>query len=209
MVNWELSEMNFAKAAIVCVLCIGIQGCAAGDDVDTSSAITTPDIAGNFSGDFTFIEGDVLSDGSGNAVAYQVVRVNGENELRALAGIVPGTDPGAAVTDATATYDGAFGVVGIRNIDVQDDLIVGDVFIDGDAITLSADFVGGTLTGNSGLLTVSGTVSGQDVGGSVNYDGINAPLEGVIGQDVVVGAFAGNTSTTIIAGGIGADRVGP
>lgn len=125
--------------------------------------------------------------------AYAYGLVDGTNTYLGVAGIVPDSDPGAAITSGSVSYDGTFKLAYI-NMD--------NALTETGQITLIADFLDSSVTGASSGLVVDGNFSGTDLGGTVTYAGITAELEGVLGADALAGAFAGNTSDVIIVGGI-------
>lgn len=135
---------------------------------------------------------------NGGGFAYQMGRVRNSNEFLGVAGILPNSQVGASPTVATATYSGRYDLA-YADGNRFDRNVSGN-------ITLDADFNGGTLTGQSGGLTVNGSITGQRIGGTASYGGVNAGLTGRIGNDRAVGAFAGNTNRKVLAGGFIAER---
>ena len=49
---------------------------------------------------------------------------------------------------------------------------------------------------------MNGDISGKTLGGFIRYEGVEAQLDGQIGQDGVVAAFQGNTETKFVVGGM-------
>ncbi len=192
--------MNVFRAAALVAGMVLLQACELA--TITTSRLVTPDSTGDFSGDFNVIDSGVEADASGdNGFAYQTAQVGDSNELRAMAGLLPGTTGGDAPVDASATYEGTYELARVTNIRTDGGIILGNATTDAGFITLEADFIDGTLTGEDRFLEVDGTIDGQSLGGSVSYGEIDARLTGVIGQDRAVGAFVGDTSDEIIAGG--------
>jgi hypothetical protein len=68
-------------------------------------------------------------------------------------------------------------------------------------ISLSVDFADQTIQGSDRDLTVNGEFEDGTLSGNVNYDGISGDLRGVMGGDKAVGAFHGESSDQIFAGG--------
>lgn len=129
---------------------------------------------------------------------YQYGQVAGTNRFRGVAGFAPNSEVGATepTTAASATYTGDYRLTHVSDrVDSQNG-----------QITLNADFSNGTLQGNAGGLTVNGSIAGRDVGGTATYRGVTANMDGLIGADRTVAAFAGNTGSAVLVGGIDADR---
>lgn len=124
---------------------------------------------------------------------YQIGRVAGTDEFLGVAGIAPNTRVGAAPTEASATYTGEYSLA-YADRDEFSDAITGE-------ITLDADFSTRRLTGQSGGLSVNGTITGQTLGGTASYRGVDADLTGRIGASRAVGAFAGHTKDAVLTGG--------
>lgn len=120
---------------------------------------------------------------------------------KAYAGIIPGTNPGAPVTNGTVRYNTKYQVAAIENISVSGGFLRGVNTRDSGSLTLVANFNGNTLTGTDGTFAVDGRMSGQNLSGRVSYGGVNGSLTGLIGDDAVVGAFNGNNSTMVYSGG--------
>jgi len=110
--------------------------------------------------------------------------------------MAPWSHPGPLRDAAMATYDGddAFTYVD------RDEIEKGR-----GEITLNADFDDGELTGRAGGLEIDGTVTGQIIGGSATYRGVDADLTGLIGSQRAVGAFAGDSSDALLVGGFNAE----
>ncbi|PRY76043.1 hypothetical protein CLV80_110129 [Yoonia maritima] len=125
--------------------------------------------------------------------AYSYGLVDGTTNFVGVAGIAPASDPGDAITTGTVSYEGTYA---LTHVD-QDS----ETFVTGD-ITLIAAFDTGSVTGDDGALVVTGNFSGTNLGGTVTYEDLTANLDGVVGTDAVVGAFAGNDSESLVVGGI-------
>lgn len=130
------------------------------------------------------------------------------------AGIASGANTGAAVTDATASYNASYEYLVVDNVRRGPVFIQGDVGRESGNIQLSADFNNGTLTGTSGNLDVNGTINGTAVGGTarakyrffgqtgLNSGSVTTDLDGQIGTTGVIGVIHGDDSDTVVVGGI-------
>ena len=127
---------------------------------------------------------------------YAWGNVENSRDFLGVAGILPSSDPGDAITTGSVSYSADYELVRTRS-GRTDDVQSGEVL-------LTADFASGsgTVEGRDGGFRVDGTFRGTDLDGTVTYDGVTADLEGVIGQDRVVGAFAGHDNRGVLVGGI-------
>lgn len=133
---------------------------------------------------------------NGTGFAYQMGRIRGTQRFAGVAGIAPNSDVGNAPTTATATYRGSYSVAyAERRLQEQAS----------GTISLDANFNEGTLTGSAGRLDVNGQITGQNIGGTASYRGVEADLTGRIGSTRAVGAFAGNTTDAVVVGGFKAE----
>jgi len=123
---------------------------------------------------------------------YQYGSVRGSNRFLGIAGVLPTTNPGAAPTTATATYAGNYELAHVER---------GTTTTKSGTLSLAADFTNGTLQGNANGLAVNGTIAGQTIGGTATYAGVSADMEGVIGRERAVAAFAGNSADALLVGG--------
>lgn len=128
--------------------------------------------------------------------AYQYGQVTGTNQFLGVAGVAPTSDPGSAPTSATATYTGDYALTYVNRGVAQDRR---------GEITLDADFGAGELEGSADGLVIAGTISGQDVGGTATFRGVEAAMDGVIGSERAITAFAGRTNNELLVGGIDAE----
>ncbi|EBA10733.1 hypothetical protein [Roseobacter sp. CCS2] len=158
----------------------------------------TPDVGGGFSG----VEFDGGSTGGQvNNISTEIGILDGTNEVFGVAGVNPDVNHGDAVTAGTVNYSGSF------NLDIGE-RTDGGFQIDGDSgsITLTANAFSGTVVGSGvgtdGTLEINGTFTDTDMGGTATYGGVNANIAGVIGQDGITAAFAGNTDDAVLVGGI-------
>ena len=68
-------------------------------------------------------------------------------------------------------------------------------------LTLMYDLSEGTVTGSNTGFDVAGVVTGNNIGGTVNFDGVNAPLEGgFFGTQELAGVFEGASFGGILYG---------
>lgn len=142
-------------------------------------------------------------------------------QVTAISAIEAGSNVGATVNNGAATYNSNYAYTVIDNTRVENGLVQGDRISENGSITLNADFDAGTVTGVGPELTVNGTVTGNNLGGTVtaNYsdtvlrtgpggglvtitDTVNGDLQGSIGAAGLVGAIQGNDANTVISGGI-------
>lgn len=125
------------------------------------------------------------------------------NARVSLGSFFPTPDPATGSATLISTYD----AIVLRNPTTD----VGQVEVEtvraNDApITLTADFTGtgtGTLTGTDGALEIDGTFSEtiRSLNGTATFEGIEGTLRGFVGGAEAFGAFAGQNSTGVLAGG--------
>ncbi len=136
----------------------------------------------------------VRSDLSGNESGFRYAfgNLRQSDEFLGVVGIVPGSDPGDAITTGSVSYMADYQLV----------RATGDnpVRVGGE-IQLDASFGTGRIVGADDGFVVDGTFTGQTLGGSVTYDGISADLQGVVGEDRIVGAFAETVNDGFLIGG--------
>lgn len=192
-------KMNLNKSVVAMLLVMSLGACEIEPDY-VNSGFATPNSSGGFSEGLSNPRSGTDSDASGNGYAYQV-GFDGGDGFRAVAGVLPGTTVGGAVTSGTVTYTGDYELVRVTGINVSGGLISGTPSFDSGTISLEADFGSGTLTGGDGSLTVDGTINGRDLGGSVAYNGLGGRLDGEIGSARAVGVFHGNNDSTVYSGG--------
>ena len=155
-----------------------------------------------------------LNSGSSSGTVGTVHYLSGtDNGAQALAALGTDVNTGAPISE-TFYYYGPWGVRGIRNITVTETssttgFLSGENFSDNGDIALVADYGAGTIEGSAigsfGTLTVNGTFSGTDIGGTATYDGKTASLDGLLGTQGAVGIFQGNADDWVMAGGFAAD----
>lgn len=191
-----------------------LSGCLEPDQ--TSSGFKTPTSSGSLSGNggSQVRSGDEFSDLTGNGFAYQAGAIKSAG-FQANAGLVPGASVTELPATGSATMSGVFEVAVVTSIYAGGSQLNGQSFVDRGSVSLTADFDRGTLTGggnglDGGLtnfylkensLSVDGTFTGQELKGTVSYDGVSGPLRGLIGGDEVIGAFHGNSDNQVHAGG--------
>ena len=130
----------------------------------------------------------------------------------AFAGTVLSDAPGP-MPGVQAYYTTNWELVGIRNIRMSGNLLIGDKFVDGGSMILTFDQSTGSLTGSnagtSGTLSVAGTAAAGDIGGSVSYAGVTGSLDGDIGVNGLLGAYHGNSDALVYGGGLASVAVVP
>lgn len=182
----------------------GFDGLASNAEPD--SAIVTLETDGSlpdqgFAGNGVSGAGETFLTIDGDLTGYRFAygRIANSNEFRAVAGFAPDSVPGDAITTGAIDYDGTYRLGFVGRSEQQ---------LSGD-ITLTATFDDRTVTGEADGLVINGTFIGTDLAGTASFGGVTADLDGVVGQERVVGAFAGNTSGAVLAGGIYADAIVP
>ncbi len=149
---------------------------------------------------------DVVFAGN-DGFSYQVGVLEGEGFV-AEVGMLPTTSVSALPTSGSAIYTGIYELAGIEDSFIDDDGdLHGQPIFESGVISLSASFGNGTLKGesNNGNLIVNGNFDGKNLDGSVEYNGIDGDLDGLIGGDRTVGIFHGHDDENIYAGGFIAD----
>lgn len=199
--------MKLISAFTITAFAFALSGCL--PDI-TESEFATPTAAGEFSTAFEESVTIVNNDGFGNGYAY-IIGVDTGSFLgveypvvTVLAGVLPTTTVTDLPSSGQATFAGTYEVVAINLNQVNSDMTTGeikDAFYQFGNIDMLADFSAGTLTGSGGDLTVHGTFNSQNLGGTVNYNGQNGALQGLVGGDGAVGVFQGNDLDEILVGG--------
>lgn len=191
-----------------------LSGCNLGTGDPTNSGFATPLATGALSKASRGRSGADTSTLTGNTYGFQVGAVSNDG-LQGFAGIAPGASVTAPPVSGSATFDGRFEVGLIAGIYTFDDQVSGRTSADNGAISLTADFAQGTLTGggtgldmgsfntdlSGNVLTVDGTFSGSKLSGTVTYDGVKGPLTGLVGGNEVIGAFHAHNDRHVHAGG--------
>jgi len=198
--------------------CVGLSMAACnltGGDI-SESRFATPSSSGTFSepGRDILRDSGLRSSTTNNLVAYNITGADFEG-FRATAGIASGASVTAPQDGGNATLSGRFDLVTMQSITESGDRISGVSFGDFGNLTLVADFVDDTLTGSStgfdagslntrlrnNPISVDGTISGTTLSGTVTYNGVTGPLQGLVGGNEAIGAFHGNSDSQIHAGG--------
>jgi hypothetical protein len=150
-------------------------------EIDTGSeTFILPAATTTLNGQSSWLFGNNPSIRGGTYTSSSVLAVGGVNDGRAF-GAITGTQMAPPVMNIN--YAGRITLVDATG---AAELPISLVF-DSNAGTLDAS--GASLSGTS--YTVAGTVSGNDIGGSVTYNGNTAPLDGgFYGTNEAVGTFA-------------------
>ncbi|MEP5152689.1 hypothetical protein [Planktotalea sp.] len=197
------------------VLLAGCNASSGGGDVDVPLAT---DIAGssfadvNADGTFNIIlnesRGSKLYDKTnGNGVSF-MVGANNNGGVRALSGLIDGTNVATPPTAGSATMSGAYALMRATRIERENGLTTWTSVGDIDSLDLIVDFAKGTVKNDGGNLGVDGTFSGKGLTGTVLYRGVTGDLTGLVGENQTVGAFHGTSDneSQVYGGGFIADR---
>ena len=202
------------KTLVALVAVSGVAGCLEADQ--TSSAVRTPNSAGVISGSTSSNSerGSDVSSVTGNTYAYAAGGIESAG-LQGFAGIVSGASVTAPPVTGSAVMTGDFEVAVLEAIFVVGDQVQASGYTDRGSLSLTADFDDRTLTGtgtgidggisnfyaNNNVLTVNGTFSGDELSGTVSYDGVSGPMTGLVGSNEAIGVFHGNDDHQVHAGG--------
>ena len=194
----------FKLSALVAATALSACSSEAIRDANTDSAFRTPSASGSFGSALDNQRSGVETNADGDGFAYRTGGEDGEGFI-AEAGILPGSDVIQGPPSGNVFYSGTWELARITGINISGDEIYGFSATDGGAIILEADFGDNTLTGASGDLSIDGRISGGQLDGTVTYLGVDGALDGLVGSDTAVGAFHGDSGSTIYAGGFVAD----
>lgn len=199
--------MKLISALAISTSAFAISGCL--PDL-TESEFATPTASGEFAQEFVESVNHINDDGSGNGYAFEI-GVDDDDffgveypVITVLAGVLPTTSLSDLPSSGQATFNGTYEAVAVNLADVDETMTadeVKDAFYHTGAITLQADFGAGTLEGSGGDLTVSGTFSSDQLGGTVDYNGLSGELQGLIGGDGSVAVFQGDDLDEVLVGG--------
>lgn len=150
-----------------------------------------------------------VSAGTVGVVAYGSGTNTTTGQAIARSAIVGRPNVGTARTSGTARYNTNYEYDIIGSVTRSPTRINGIRATHTGSMTLNADFDRGTLTGSGTRLSVNGTISGANVGGTVSADPFDpristttGTLQGQIGSTGVIGAFHGTGGNTTLAGGL-------
>lgn len=155
-----------------------------------SSTVTTTD---------TIQESGDIYDAPIGGIEYFSTLGNGRAE--AYSAILAGSDTGTTPTSGQAVYLADYEVAVISNLRYYETELRGVSSLDDGKISIVADFDQGTVTGSDGALVVDGAITGRAFEGGVVYAGHDGDLEGLVGDQGVIGAFHGNNGKIVFAGG--------
>lgn len=185
-----------------------LAACESTQDAATQTGFRAPNASGFITSGVATTPGRgaarKVEDAQGDGYAYSVGNSSREGDgFVGFASLLPRTSVRPQPNRGTATYDASYNVLMITGIDLNGQLLSGQIRGDSGNITLRADFDANTLNGSDGDLRVRGElVDGQrSFGGRVNYRGVQGALRGRAGSDEVVGAFHGNDENLIYSGG--------
>lgn len=176
----------------------------------TESEFAKPSASGAFTQEFAESVNATTNDGSGNGYAYEIGVDSGDffgteyPVITVLAGVLPTTSLTSLPSSGQATFAGTYEAVAINLNNIDESMTaeeVKDAFYNTGAIILNADFNAGTLAGSGGDLTVNGTFTSDQLGGTVDYNGLSGELQGLIGGDGAVAVFQGDDLDEVLVGG--------
>lgn len=126
-----------------------------------------------------------------------------DESVAGYSGMTADVDVGAPL-QASAQFSGEYSLYKVIGVHKSSTINAGLIDADRGYIDLTANFATGKLWGGNifHLFKVNGDISGKTLGGFIRYEGVEAQLDGQIGQDGVVAAFQGNTETKIVVGGM-------
>ncbi len=171
--------------------------------------IATPDGDGTIDADFAPSGQHVAGTAPGATSGGFTYRMGLTNagDFTAIAGILPNTTFTAPPATGQITYDATYQAKSLENIKEIDGELhaLGGVGVHG-SIALTADFDDGTFAGAAATntrsaISLTGTVDGARINGTVTFRGMEGALAGVAGSDQVIGAFAGSGDPGVFAGG--------
>ncbi|XAT60437.1 hypothetical protein GN278_06135 [Rhodobacteraceae bacterium Araon29] len=200
-------SFHAVKFLAILILCGACGGPSDGTDSGFVTPSNTGDISSNVSDSIFNSRSGKYIDEDGDGYAYVAGATDDQSGFRGYAGLVPSTSVEAPPSSGQAQMKGVYGAATISEIEMKNGFIVGTMTgrltSESGAITLTADFAKGTLGGTSdnGKLVVNGKFSGKDLTGSVSLSGVAGELDGLVGGQKAIGAFHGDSSTNIIAGG--------
>ena len=129
--------------------------------------------------------------GNTNGFRWAYGSVRGTNEFLGAAGFYREPEVGSEIATGSITYNARY------QLAITSDSNPGR---SGD-ITLIASFDDKAVTGAADGLSVDGSFVGKDLNGSVRIGGVTADLDGALGTDGIVGAFAGHDRNHVLVGG--------
>ncbi|MBB5722563.1 hypothetical protein FHS72_002189 [Loktanella ponticola] len=197
--------MRILPVSVLLLSAAAMSACETTQDQATMSGFTSPSSTGRISGDLSGNPVVPIIDEDGDGFSFTAGSVSGEG-LKAVAGLVAGTDVSFRPSVGSASYDGVYALTYVDDISLDNGYIRGERDATSGAITLTADFARGTLVSSNSPVTVNGKLDGRDLSGTVSYRGVNGQLDGLVGGDKTVGAFHGNNANLIYAGGFIAYR---
>ena len=184
------------------VLCLALLSMAACGGGGGGPAVTSAGFAGIGS------DGLILTDpGAQEAAAGSIrrgesgyayaVQSNGSDVSARAALINPGAVTGRPVT-GTGRFAATYQINEIRNTNTDREITE----VEG-SIPLTVNFDTGALRGSAGALAVTGQMAQTGAGftGFTTWRGVTGDLRGRANGTTIVGAFAGNSPTSVYAGG--------
>lgn len=162
------------------------------------SGFATPNADGTFSTSLTPAFTGSFKDSDEYGFAYEVTRLG--TSLGARSGLLPGTQVGDLPTTGMAAMSGIWNAAEIGKTDGQGRDYGEPVRASG-RITLRADFLYGTLEGETDDFRVLGRFDSAILQGNAYFKDRPAALSGLIGRDRAIGVFHGTDSDTAYSGG--------
>lgn len=206
------------KFHVICAVAMaGLAGCSDGASDGLTLGFAAPDSAGTIGRlDEIFVSNTITSNLTGNAFAYEVGSVS-EDGFHGYAGLLPGASVQAPPTSGQTVFTGVFYAGLIGDVRTDAEFVYGTPREDTGVITMSIDYGLGTMTAtgrgtddpadtllNGNRFEANGAFSGTQMTGTVTYNGISGPMEGLMGADEAMGVFHGESATQLHAGGFGA-----
>ena len=208
------------KNPLIAVALMSCTACgSSGFSTPIDSLFVSPDAQGRIPQAQAFLGGatqedPVFSQTTNNGYAFDV-GIAPDDGIRGWTGLIPD----AAVTaqpGGSAEMSGGFNVAWAEIISASSNNVrTSSVQRDRGTVALVADFDAGTLRGArvprnirtpTGILPenelrVPGQFAGEALTGTVTYNGVTGPLEGIIGGNEAVGVFHGTSRQFVHAGG--------
>ncbi len=188
------------KLFTLITLMLAISACTPTTNSLTHSGFQTPLPNGDIATSLTSSRRGSDSNFFGDGYAY-AVGAGANGNFYGYAGLLPATIIPAPPASGTATFSGTYELARITDISISGKYLMGLNSLQSGALTLTANFGSGTLTGGNAVFSVDGAFTGARLTGNVDYLGQTGALIGLVGSTGAVGAFHSNSGTDVYAGG--------